>query len=305
MLSTLKNIFKLVRLQIKQRKPQVLIFTLLLFVYSLIIFSQIDYLETNIISDLSDYTFILIFVFVIAVCLLNVNILSNKELTAYPGTLQTRYISRIIADHLLILCSYFIILFVNIIINFIVSSMIKSSNLSVNTDYLFDTEYILHSFIMYIGISFMGYSIVNLLNTIFTKLHIVSIILIFTFVFILVNSLNLISIGYFKSIIKYYFSLNIGFTTFALRAFLTWIICLALGFCFTFLYKSWSKEMTRDKKSLTLFAIFIFIAIFITSYFSYYDDLENEYLDMYEEMSVATNNTENIREYYVDITELP
>lgn len=78
MLSTLKNIFKLVRLQIKQRKPQVLIFTLLLFVYSLIIFSQIDYLETNIISDLSDYTFILIFVFVIAVCLLNVNILSNS-----------------------------------------------------------------------------------------------------------------------------------------------------------------------------------------------------------------------------------
>ena len=119
----LKNIKKLIRIQIKHKIITLLIFSIISGIFS--VFSVINYLkdlkkyDVQFITNLSDSTLIVSLLFIPFLCLLTTNILSNKEISMYPGTIKTRFTSRIITDHIYIIASYFVIFTINMIPNLI------------------------------------------------------------------------------------------------------------------------------------------------------------------------------------------
>ena len=270
----INNTIKLVKVQIKQ-KGNLLIYCAGL-IAAIKLFSLfllfIDTSNINFITDLNEgNTFTpIVFVPILAMC--STNILTNKELTMYPGTIRTRYISRILTDHILIISLYFILLGINIITEGIIF-LLRLIGFNVGTNFLFDFKYWLIAFAIYVSIGSLIYMLITAINTIASVIPnivtiIFAIIIFFAARYEVFNPETLLN-----NIFDFHFSAGMGIGKLVLHAIIVWIALLIIGIMATFLTKTWKAEFSTPK-NLIMYLLDLFILIFIFLGATIYDGYE-------------------------------
>lgn len=272
----IKNIFNLTKVQAKQKKNILLCCAGLIAagkIFSLI-FLFINTSNISFITDINPKTTFLPLVFIPILAMCSTNILTNQELTMYPGTIRTRYISRIITDHLFIVSLYFILLGVNVIADGIIC-LLRATGLNVGTVFLFDIKYWLIAFAIYVSIGSLVYMLTAVINTLVSVLPniisiIIAIIIFFAGRYELFDAEALL-----ENIFNFHFSIGMGIGKLVLHAFIVWIVLLTLGIAITFLTKTWKSEFST-LKSFAIYCTNIFIFIFLFSGYIIYNDYNFE-----------------------------
>ena len=295
----LKNIINLVKIQFKQ-KLQLLWFSIIIlgiFSISILVdfYKSLENSTSGFIVNLNKDLAFVSMLFIPFICLLCSNIISNSEIKMYPGNIKTRYFSRLITDHIYIVCSYFVILAINILTNLIVA-LAKLFGKPLNLTTLFDVKYWLIGFLIYTSVGFMVYMFFALFNTIFSRIHYFFTISIALIIFMLFKN-DVFNFDEFRyTISSFYFSQNMGFTTFIIRALSTWVVLLLLGYLLTFTIKKWGPELSQFKVFIIWIIEFIMFTIAVASvYFEKADAFISH--NEYEE-----NHTQKkVKDFYADI----
>ena len=268
----IKNTFKLVRVQAKQRKSILLFFAAFVAVSKLLslihLYANLNSL--SLISDLNNDASLLSIVFIPILAISGINILTNTELKMYPGTVRTRYISRIITDHIFIVLFYLILLGINIVSEIGVV-LIQLTGHSIGINLLFDVKYWLIGFAVYVSIGSLLYMLAIIIYTFATVLpNIVNIIIVLlTFLAARYEVFNVDILLY--KITDFHLATNIGIGKLVLHAFIVWATLILIGFVTTFFIKTFKPEFSRVK-CFALICMNIFIFIFLLSGYIFYDE---------------------------------
>lgn len=297
----LKNIKKLIMIQIKHKIITLLIFSIISGIFS--VFSVINYLkdlkkyDVQFITNLSDSTLIVSLLFIPFLCLLTTNILSNKEISMYPGTIKTRFTSRIITDHIYIIASYFVIFTINMIPNLILV-FARLYGFPLNLSMLFDIKYFLIGFIIYVSLGFMIYMAFTILNMLLSRIHYLVTIGISMTIFMLFKYEVFNFEEFHYAITSFFLKPNIEVATLVFRALLVWIILLVLAYLLTFTVRKWQMPLPQSKV-FTIYFIecILFMIISVSAEFVMFDNGVS-----YEEF-LESENPNNEKSFYMDIPE--
>lgn len=294
----LKNIKKLVKLQLKQKLQLLLFVVVMLSIFCISsiynFFNTLGESGNNFILDINGNNLIISILFIPFLSLLSTNILSNNEIKMYPGTIRTRYISRLITDHICIVLSYFVILSINIVLD-LIAVIAKLFGKPLNISGLFDIKYWIMGFVIYVSLGFMVYMCIAFINTVFSKIPALGIIAIALFVYMLFKNKIFDFNEFIYNVKTFYFSPNIGIGTIAIRALITWFVFLIFGYLLTFVIKSWDDEFPQFKIMVTwIIELFIFTITATNIYFESSNETS-------EPIDYSTDKYSYTKEYYMDI----
>lgn len=263
MAMAIKNIIKLVKVQAYQKKNMLFFFAGFVGTLKVLTLISTFFVKGNIhiITDINIDTLYLPLLFIPLLAIASSNILTNSELKMYPGTVRTRYISRLLTDHLFIVLSYIILLGINILCEFVIL-VIKHTNQNLGTCLLFDAKYWLMGFVVYVSLGSLMYMIIVLINTYASILPIIVNILIVVGVIaiwrIFPDDMEDLS----GEAINFIISSNIGIGNLVFRVFLIWTIIILLGLTGTFMTKVWKEEFSKGRIFARL-CINIFVCMYI------------------------------------------
>ena len=264
----IKNIKSLTRIQLLQNKH-----ILICIISALGVFIPLSNLgmilnhndETSTLVISTNFVPIIFFLILLAIIPRSTNILTNKKISMYPGTGISRFVSRILADHI----SIMIILgftFFMYCIGYPVLMAIRAGGADISVAFAFDIKYALVGTINVLSYFMLAYGVSVLLYSVATKLGGIKTIILYTVIFMIAVVLlksNIISyIG-----VRDYFGEERNFYIFVFKTWSIWFITMILSLLVASSTKI-IKDDVRGIKSIVYIAIigfFIFTSFVPTS----------------------------------------
>lgn len=298
----IKNTLNLIKVQFKQKYKLLIYYAYFLgFIKFITLLFLCINNNFNFITDIGQNNIFLSVIFIPILAISSSNILRNEELTMYPGTIRTRYISRILTDIFLICSIYFILLGINIISEGFIY-LLRLTGQNVGTVFLFDIKYWLIAFAVYVSLGTLVYLLIAVINTFAEVLpHIISIII--TMVIFLAGRFEVFCVDtLLNNIFDFHFKLGMGIDKLVLHAFIVNTCLFIIGVAATFLTKTW-KNTISPPKNFIVYLLDIFVLIFILSGYIIYSDYD-AYEPSYEgrTMEIEIPNEIDLNNYPKEIS---
>ena len=260
------NICRLYRLQLvqKQLMPMGLLIYLIISFFTIALFNQVSLITM---PDDLDYirgiggtlwVYLLILTFIIAVS--DYNILSAENISIYPGTVRTRFISRLFLDYTM----FFVIIASSVICNIIgvgISNLIILLMGNDSADVLFDLKTLLFRSIAFLCYMLMIHSAYILLHVIVSKIGIIKSAAALTVIGITTALLLKFTplMQHIKQIAKFYGRPDLGLANVALRTLLTSAVLLIISFTVMSTIHTWMEINKNVKLAFSIFLSYILI----------------------------------------------
>jgi len=258
----IKNIKVLTRIQLRQNKNMIIGSISVLGLFMLIsnfglIFYHNDQTSSFFINTNNQVPAIFIALFA-TIFIFTTNIITNTRISMYPGTNISRFISRVLSDHI-----FMVIVFTSSLLMYCIEYPILLLINEGRGDLLitssFDIKYVLVGIINVLSYILMAYGISILIYSVVTKLGVLKTIILYTAIFIV--GVMIIKIRYISpNDLKNYFVAEKSLGIFILKTWSIWFISIIL----TFLIAKKVKIMKEEVSGIRLFMIpFFFIMIIV------------------------------------------
>jgi len=262
----IKNIKSLTKIQLKQNRKMLVVAISALGLFVLIsnlgliinIDNQLPSFFENTTSELPQI-FLALF---LAIIIFTTTILTNNKISLYPSTSISRFVSRVLTDHI-----YMIIILVSSLLMYCIEYLILLVINEVRGDLLlvnaFDIKYALVGIINVMSCFLMVYGILILLCCVATKLGTLKTIILYSVIFIVWAMLIKGSIIEINGILNY-FSKEEILGLFVLKTWCIWLISIILSFLVATRIKTMKEEVGGGWIIITIIIIFILIGTFGT-----------------------------------------
>jgi len=227
----IKNIKSLTKIQLKQNKNMFIIAISALGVFMLVSNIGLLFYRSDAISTFIDTSNLILGVFLamlLAIIPITTNILTNNKISMYPGTSVSRFLSRILADHIVIV-AIFAFAFLMYCIEYPILMAISAGGADFLLTYAFDINYALVGTLNIMSYYLLLYGICILVYSLATKLGMIKTIILYTGIIIVVILLlknDIISLSVAKDWILEERNLGI----FILKTWSIWLITMLLSF---------------------------------------------------------------------------
>jgi len=261
----IRNIKALIKIQLKQNKNAFMIFIGIIGAITFdsnlnLIFDK--NVNSSLFTNVGGSGPFLIIGFCMLFAIMSINILTNQNISMYPGTSISRFISRILSDNIMIL-AIIIFTFLLYCIEYPILLAIKGGGADISTIFSFDIEYAFISMIYVLSYYLMAYGIFVFIYALATKLGVKKTIISYTGflgLFVMLIKYNIISLfGIFD-----YFRDEKSIGIFVLKTWSIWIFTLLLAFLIAKSFKI-MKEESSNAKLIMLPVGFVIIMIFAFS----------------------------------------
>lgn len=296
----MKNIKALTKIQLKQNKNKLIIIICIMAGLTLISNINIIFLNKLVEADsFFAYASKMTSIFLYGVCIISTcfttNILTNSNISMYPGTNRSRFISRVFSDNILIL-EVVIFSFFIYCIEYPILLAIKGGNADISLVFAFDLKYALVSMVYILSYYFMAYGLFVFLYSLATILGMKKTIFYYTsifIIFILLENYNVISLNCIINYIKNENNLGI----FLLKTWSIWFVTIVCAYLIANRLKIMKEEIISKFIIVPVGFAVLFIFSFLTNagvtYSSSYSDYsqysELKTIDIYKETLVKCN----------------
>jgi len=227
----IKNIKSLTKIQLKQNKNMFIIAISALGVFMLVSNIGLLFYRSDAISTFIDTSNLILGVFLamlLAIIPITTNILTNNKISMYPGTSVSRFLSRILADHIVIV-AIFAFAFLMYCIEYPILMAISAGGADFLLTYAFDINYALVGTLNIMSYYLLLYGVCILAYSVATKLGMIKTIVLYmgiAIVAIVLLTNNIISL----SGVKVWVLEERNFGIFVLKTWSIWLITMLLSF---------------------------------------------------------------------------
>lgn len=229
-------------------------------------------------------------IFVLIICLMASNLLTDPEISIYPGTVKTRFLSRVLYDFSMIILGA-VICMVFHLIDIGILKLLASTGKYVYSEILFDGRTFLLRSVLWIGYLMLGYSMLALIFVISTKLgNIVSVVICGVIIAGCALFWKLTGVNIFAEIYAFYFGDNgasLGFGKAICRIYMTILILFILTYMVMSMIHSWHEESHGEKMAVGLICVVVVLGSYLFIGLSYPDRTNYEAHTLEEDIAAG------------------
>lgn len=257
----IRNIKALTKIQLKQIKN--LYIAVIIGMGFLTLIPNLDFIRPNtdgyLFNNMANGISVLLVIFGFIIAILTNSILSNRQISMYPSTTMSRYISSVLADHIGMI-GVVILSFVFYCLEYIILLIMKFFGADILITSAFDIRYAVVGMLYILSYYLMFYGIFVLMNCLFTKIGLIVSVVLFLGLGIVFNLLFRTNIKLSMYIINY-FTEERSLWMFVIKTWSIWLIGLLVAAMIAHSIKVMSERETSMKLLIIPTTFFIMIII--------------------------------------------